>query len=552
MNLADLPFDPSALPIIARRLERELEKRQEKELLEASLIDFVDGAWESIDSAQYQDSWAIGALCEHLQAVTEGQVRKLLINFPPRCGKTLVTSVCWPAWTWARRDKSYWSGPQVKFLCSSYSDRLSLINSNQTRRLILSPWYQARWGDRYELTADQNAKSQFDTTKGGSRFSTSVGGSLLGIGGDVVICDDLHSTQGVESDAERETVVNHWREISSTRLNDPKRSALVNVMQRLRQDDVSGLILDGEGSEEWTHLMIPMEYDSRRHCVTVLGFDEDGDEVGWEDPRTEDGELMWPDRFGFKEVRALERELGSYMASGRLQQAPAPAGGGIFKRDWWQVWPPRGETFNPDTGKPMKPLVFPAMDYIIASLDTAMTTKEENDWSALTVWGCWRNENDLPKVMLMDAWQDRLEFRPLVDKTINTCQDMKVDRLLIEAKANGISVAQEIGRLTRGQSFGVSIVDPKGKDKVARAYAVTSLFEAGIIYAPDRKWADLVLDQASVFPKGSHDDLVDTMTMGLKHLRDIGFALLREEREDDLARRNSLKASKVRELPYAV
>ena len=260
---------------------------------------------------------------------------------------------------------------------------------------------------------------------------------------------------------------------------------------------------------------------------------------------------MWPERFGEAEVRALERSLGSYMASGRLQQLPTPSGGGIFKDDWWNVYPPQGEAFHPVTGKPLRPLVYPSMDYIVASVDTAMSTKEENDFSAMTVWGSYRNEYDLPKVMMMDAWQARLEFRPLVEKIIKTCQDLKVDRLLIEAKANGISVAQEIGRLMRGQDFAVTLPSTTG-DKVARAYAVTSLFEGGLIYAPDRKWADMVMENAAVFPKGAHDDLVDSMTYALKHMRDIGMALLREEREQDLRSRHSVKASRPAALPYAV
>lgn len=442
--------------------------------------------------------------------MTNGDILRLLVNYPPRCGKTLAASICWPAWTWARTQRSYLSGPAVKFLCGSYSNTLSLQNSNTTRRLIESPWYQARWGESFEIRDDQNAKAQFDNTEGGSRIATSVGGSLLGIGGNIIEVDDPHNTNEVGSDPERERVQTWWRELSSTRLNDPKQSAIAVIMQRLHEEDVSGLILGADDAEEWTHLMIPMSYDSRRHCVTVLKWDEDGEpEKIWEDPRTQDGELMWPERFGPRQVRSLQERLGPYMASGRLQQMPAPAGGGIFRREWWQLYPPQGETFSEITGKPLKPLEFPAMDYIIASVDTALTEKEENDWTACTVWGAWRNENDLPRIMLMDAWHDRLEFRPLVDRIIKTCEDVKVDRLLIEAKANGISVAQEIGRLVKNRRFGVSLVVPKG-DKVARAHAITHLFAAGMVYAPDRKWADMVMDECSVFPKGAHDDLVDT------------------------------------------
>src|SRR5205823_5634911 len=166
--------------------------------LEGSLIDFVEGAWSSVDASTHLPSWAVAGLCAHLQAVTEGQIPRLLVNFPPRCSKTLTASVCWPAWTWARRKISYRSGPQVRFLCGSYSHTLSLQNNNLMRRLILSPWYRARWGSRFDLRADQNTKLQFDNTAGGSRLATSVSGSLLGLGGDIIVVDDPHNTEGVE------------------------------------------------------------------------------------------------------------------------------------------------------------------------------------------------------------------------------------------------------------------------------------------------------------------------------------------------------------------
>jgi hypothetical protein len=134
------------------------ETEAERQRLEESLIDFVEAAWPSIDISEYRQSWAIDGLCEHLQAITDGKISRLLVNFPPRSGKTLCASVCWIAWTWARRERSYLSGPGVRFLCGSYSHTLSLMNSNLTRRLILSPWYQSLWGSRFQLRADQNSK----------------------------------------------------------------------------------------------------------------------------------------------------------------------------------------------------------------------------------------------------------------------------------------------------------------------------------------------------------------------------------------------------------
>src|SRR5215469_12399726 len=186
------------LQVIARAKLPLAEKRAE---LEGDLGAFVEAAWPNIDSAEYQSSWAIDALCEHLQAVKDGQIRRLLVNFPPRASKTTVASICFPAWVWAQRERSYLSGPQVRFLCGSYNHDLALASSNMTRRLILSPWYQKYWGKRFSFRADQNSKTKFDTSANGSRYATSVGGSLLGIGGDILLLDDLHNVASVERDA---------------------------------------------------------------------------------------------------------------------------------------------------------------------------------------------------------------------------------------------------------------------------------------------------------------------------------------------------------------
>lgn len=542
-----------------------LPRAQERDRLEGSLIDFVRAAWPWIDSSEYQDSWAIEALCRHLQAVTEGRIDRLLINLPPRCGKTLVTSVCWPVWAWIRRQRNFRSGPQVRFLCGSYNHTLSLENSNRSRRLITSRWFQERWGSRFKLRQDQNTKSQFDNSEGGSRLATSVGGSLLGLGGDIIVIDDPANTEEVESDAQRETTLQWWREIRSTRLNDPKQSAIVVNMQRLHEDDVSGAILREDEDGEWVHLMLPMRHDKARHCITIPLSD---DEEAWEDPRSEDGELLWDERFGERQVAALERDLGPYMASGRLQQSPAPKGGGIFKREWWNLW-------ESTDGK------FPLFDYLVASLDSAFTEKEENDPSGFTIWGVWKDADDgvVPdkrsgqlwhrtsfgrqKVMLVHAWRKHLEMHGaqvdrlqdetevayirraqphwgLVEWVAYTCRRFKVDRLLIEAKASGITAAQEMQRLYGNETWTTQLEQVVG-DKVARAHAVVPAWSQGLIFAPDRDWADLVIEEMSSFPKGRHDDLTDSSTMAIRHLRQLGLIQHEHEREAEDHERSKLR-----------
>lgn len=510
---------------------------------EQSLIKFLAGGWKYIDPSRFTSGWHMEAVAEHLEAVTRGEIRRLLINIPPRMTKSLLVSVAWPAWTWAQREITHLSGPQVQFLTSSYAQSLSLRDSVRCRRLIASPWYQARWGRRFQLAGDQNVKQRFETTAGGYRLATSVEGALTGEGGNIIVVDDPHNTVEIESEAVIESTVQWWDESLSTRLNDPQLGAYVVIMQRLSEVDLSGHILSQEG-HNWTHLCLPMEYEPRRHCITVVGGEE-----FFSDPREEEGELLAPERYTQQSLDELKVRLGPFGAAGQLQQSPVPRGGGIIKSDWWQLWPPQGEQFTAD-GRPLKPLAYPEMDFILVSVDTALTEKEENDESACTVWGIWRNAYDMPQIMLMEAWSGKFAFHELVTKIIQTCTKRTADRLIVEGKANGHSVVQEIQRLTRGQGWS-TMTEPVKGDKVARAHATVSVFAANQVYAPGRNWAQKVIDQCASFPKGQYKDIVDSVTQAINHMRRTGLLQMPEEKQDELRRRLAPPGNK-REKVYDV
>ena len=499
---------------------------------EDSLYEFLTKAWKYIDSSPWTDGWPIEAVAEHLQAVVDGDIRRLIINIPPRMGKSSITSVALPAWTWAQRKTSPTSGPGVQFLHASYANQLSLRDSVKCRRLIESPWYQRLWGNRFSLNSDQNTKSRFSNDKGGERLITSIGAAVTGEGGSIIVVDDPNAANEAFSEATIQSTIDWWDGTMSTRLNDPKTGAYVIIQQRLAEDDLTGHILEKDVGD-WTHLCLPMRYERDRAFVTS---------IGWEDPRQTEGELLWEERFGDKEVSLLERQLGPFASAGQLQQRPEPAGGGVIKSAWWQLWEENS---------------FPPMDYIIASLDTAYTVKTTNDYSALTVWGIFTEQtkaqstraigidgrpaynerayaDGAPKVMLMHAWQERLELHDLVEKVAKTSKSLKIDKLLIENKAAGISVAQEIRRLYNNEKFSVQLFDPKSQDKLSRLYSIQHLFAEGMIYAPDKTWAQMVITQVGQFPKGKHDDLVDTVSMSLRHLREIGLLVRAPERMAEL------------------
>lgn len=507
----------------------------------ASLSSFISMAWHITEPGQpYIHGWHIDALCEHLEAITDGvevngeTYNRLLINIPPGTMKSLAVSVFWPAWEWGPCDM-----PHLRYVCASHSQELAIRDTMRMRRLIMSEWYQARWPG-VKMTADQNAKTKFENESGGFRQAAAAG-SITGSRGDRVIIDDPHSVEGANSEQMRASTVEWFLEAVPTRVNNPRESAIVVVMQRLHEEDVSGVILDKQLG--YDHLMLPMEYDPSRAYPTKIGFT---------DPRTEAGELLFPARFPPDVVARDKRIMGPYATAGQFQQEPTPRGGGVIKREWWRL-------YDAD--------VFPPMEFVVAALDTAYTLKSENDYSALTVWGLFSGaqaqkadayatrggkrrdlqdamnmfddaaqvlhlgppgpRGDQPRLMLMDGWQERMELHDLVTKVAASCRRLKVDLLLIENKAAGHSVAQEIRRLYSHENWAVQMYDPKTLDKLARLYSVQHLFAEGIIYAPDRAFADLVIQQVSVFPKGKNDDLVDTVSMAVKHFRDIGL-LVRE------------------------
>ena len=505
----------------------------EKRKCEMSLAAFVKAAWHVIEPTQpYVHGFHIDFICAHLEAITQGEVNddgtyynRLLANVPPGTMKSLLVGVFWPAWEWGPCNM-----PNMRYVCASHSLELAIRDSLRMRRLVTSEWYQGHWGDRVKITGDQNAKAKFETTATGSRQACAFTG-ITGYRGDRVIIDDPHSVDDANSDAKRDAVTTLFKEAVTSRLNNPDRSAIVVVMQRLHERDVSGVILDNDMG--YDHIMLPMRFDPSRKCVTRLGY---------EDPREDDGELLFEDRFPLHVVERDEAAMGPYATAGQYQQSPEPRGGGIVKDAWWQLWDKKE---------------YPAIEYIIAALDTAYTTKSENDPSALTIWGVFSASADqastrmvdrygkpiematasqsealgaTSKVMLMYAWQDRLEIGDLVVKVEEICTRMKVDTLLIENKAAGHSVAQELRRVFNTAKFGVQMYDPKTLDKMARLYSIQHIFSEKMVYAPNKDWAEMVIRQTASFPRGAHDDLVDTVSMGLKHLRDVGMLTRAPER----------------------
>lgn len=520
---------------------RKLREKLEAKAYEGDLISFVNYMWPVVEPAiEFVQGWALTAIADHLQAVTRGEIRRLLINVPPGFSKSLLTDVFWPAWEWGPQSK-----PWYRYVCASYSNHLTERDNMRCRNVVMSDRYQRLWGGRFKISNEQFTKVKFANDQTGWKLATSTGGIGVGERGDRFIIDDANNTMLMESEAVRYTTNMWFTEVVPDRLNNPKESAIVVIQQRLHEEDVSGVALDRDLG--YTHLCIPMEYvphgfingyDADNKIKTFDTWDPEYDPAAmvkefWKDPRTEEDEPAWPQRFGPEQIEELKNAKGPYAWAGQYQQTPEVRGGSIIQRDFWQEWEAPSFPEN--------------IEYILASLDTAYTEKQENDASALTIWGTFRDINNNPKIILLHAWQERLEIHKLVQRVIDSCTKdsretnavarFKVDRLLIEAKASGLSVSQEIRRIIGFNGhFGIELINPtKQGDKVARAHSVVHLFSDGLIYRPVRKWSDDVVNQCAVFPRGSHDDLVDSTTMALRYLRDNGLALRREESEFDEA-----------------
>ena len=531
MGRIDLPRD-----IDGKASLRAIQKRR----CELSLANFIKKAWHVVEPGQpYVDNWHISLIAAHLEAITDGHVledgspyNRLLINVPPGTMKSMIVNIFWPSWEWGPRNM-----PHLRYICAAHQQGLAIRDSTKMRRLVTSEWYQERWGDRVKLTGDQNAKTKFENTATGFREALAAG-SITGSRGDRVLIDDPHSVESANSEAMRHTTLEWFTEAVPTRLNNPKTSAIVIIMQRLHEEDVSGVVLDRKGFKGvYDHICLPMRFEAWRKDIPT--------KLGYCDVREDEGELLFPQRFPPEVVDRDEAAMGPYAVASQHQQTPTPRGGGVIKDQWWQLW------YQPD---------FPPLDFVVASLDTAYSSKaeERGDFSAMTVWGVFYGDpnvratrtvdrygraydmpinsyygSDLdavPRVIIMHGWAERLELHELVQRVAKDCKMLKVDKLLVENKAAGHSVAQELRRLFNHEDFSVQLYDPKSIDKLGRLYSIQHLFAEGMIYAPNTQWAEQVIRQVSVFPRGKHDDLVDTVSMALRHLRDLGLLTRSPER----------------------
>lgn len=529
---------------------------------ELSLRAYVRRFWSVLEPGRdLAWGWALDAICEHLEAVTRGEIRKLLINVPPGMMKSLLTNVFWSSWEWGPQNL-----PQKRYVSAAYAQDLTVRDNRRCRTLMESPAYRAMWGDRFSLIEDQNAKTLYANDKTGFRLATSTKGIGTGERGDRVVIDDPHNVKGAESPVQREETLGWFSETMPTRATDPKTAAFVVIMQRLHERDVSGHIL--ENGLGYVHLCLPMEYEPERRCYTVikpawlgenakpepvamttalrryvspstmveianeLGSDALREEIGlpsrsvkvevdltdvreaanvkWEqlfpqDPRWEEGELLLPDRFPADEVEDLKKQLrswgGTYAEAGQLQQRPSPRGGGMFKRDDLHIVP---------NGPPEGVVRVRAWDLAGSKSNRAAYTSG--------VRMCrWRGKIYIENVVRFRGSSGEVERRILATAT----NDGKRVRIDLPQDPGQAGLAQKRHLVGMLEGYDVRAT-PETGSKEDRAIPLASQAEGGNVCLVDGPWVQAFITEAESFPKGRYKDQLDAASRAYARLLVLG------------------------------
>ncbi len=488
----------------ARVAQGDSSMEEERAKCEQSFVYFCKAAWSHVVARPMVWGWHNDAMCEHLEAVTRGDIKRLLINVPPGSTKTLTVQIMWPAWEWIcnqhPRTEAFPDGlrADLGYMFASYESDLSRQKSLLCRQLLETPWYQSLFSERWRPNPAQWGATIFANDKGGWRLATSVGGKATGMHPDRQVFDDPTKPQDVLGGTQGNTklvlanVWTWWTQTMSLRKASAD-TARIGIMQRIHDGDLAGRIIREGGYEV---LRIPMAYEEKFPCRTILRRGPEGEEEKvWEDPRTEDGELMCPERFSAEECAVRKKDLGPQGYPAQEQQRPAPAGGALYKQHYFKHW----------TARPLGGTWIISGDCTFKNLDTS-------DWVALQVW-C----SMAPDFYLIDEIRERMDV-------LETCQAIAVLKsrypmvgaTIIEDAANGPAVVQIMSRTVPGMEL-----VPTGGGKYARANATSVYHASGNVYLPQLErapWVQDYIQEHLVFPVGAHDDRVDAQSHAIVKL----------------------------------
>jgi predicted phage terminase large subunit-like protein len=461
-----------------------LEKLKQRELAQTRFLKFVEKVWPTFIGGRHH-----ARMADAFERVARGEIKRLIINMPPRHTKSEFASYLLPAWFLG-------NFPHKKVIQTSHTAELAVGFGRKVRNLVDSEVY-ADIFPGLSLQSDSKAAGRWNTSKGGDYFAIGVGGAVTGKGADVLIIDDPHSEQEAAMAATNPEVydkVYEWY-TSGPRQRLQPGGAIIIVMTRWSQRDLTGQVVKASaqrGGEEWTVIEFPAILPS--------------------------GAPLWPEFWSKDELEALREELPNSKWQAQYQQNPVGNESAIVKRDWWKWW------------EPERP---PVCNYILQTWDTAFEKNNRADYSAGTTWGIFDNDEDngAPNIILLDTYKKRVEWVDLKRDVLEWHQRWEPDGMLIEKKATGAPLIYEL------RSMGIPVQEytpSKGQDKIARLNSVSDIIASGKVWVPQTRWAEELVDEIAAFPSGEHDDLVDATTLALMRFRQGGFIRLPIDEPDDI------------------
>ena len=479
VSLKDIP---NILPLLSsadqERLLAELDKLEElktQKICQERFIKFVEAAWPAFIAGKHHTKMAAA-----FERVARGDLKRLIINMPPRHTKSEFASYLLPAWFLGKY-------PHKKVIQTSHTAELAVGFGRKVRNLVDQEIY-TRLFPGVGLQADSKAAGRWATNKGGDYFAIGVGGAVTGKGADLLIIDDPHSEQEAalaEINPDIYDKTYEWY-TSGPRQRLQPGGAIVVVMTRWSKRDLTGQVLKSaaqRGGDEWEVIEFPALLPS--------------------------GNPLWPEFWSLKELAALKEELPNSKWQAQYQQNPTSEVSAIVKREWWQVW----EKEDP-----------PSCEFTLMAWDTAFEKSQRADYSALTTWGVFYHPDDTgisqANIILLNAFRERMEFPRLKQEAIDQYKEWDPDSVIIEKKASGAPLIYEM----RAMGIPVQEFTPsKGNDKISRLNAVSDLFASGRVWAPNTQWAEEVIDEVASFPSGEHDDYVDSVSLALMRFRKGGY-----------------------------
>jgi predicted phage terminase large subunit-like protein len=477
----DIPTEyltDAELEALARHLDK-FKELHERDEYQGNFLKFVKHVWPSFIAGNHHRIFA-----EKLEKVARGELKRLIVNMPPRHTKSEFASYLFPAWVMGQK-------PETKIIQATHTAELAVGFGRKVKNLIDSEIYRDVFPE-LALAKDAKASGRWSTDKGGEYYAVGVGGALAGRGANLCIIDDPVSEQDALSPTALDNIYEWYTSGPRQRLQPG--GAIIIVMTRWSIRDLTAKVLQKQaegGADKWEVVEFPAIF-----------------------PDTD--KVLWPEFWSREELDGVRASIPVAKWNAQYLQNPTAEEGAIVKRDWWNVW---------DSDEP------PTCSYIIQSYDTAFTKSERSDYSAITTWGVFHpDDGDEAAIILLDAEKGRWEFPELKDAALRLYGEYEPDLVLIEQKASGTPLTQDL----RKMGIPVSGFTPgRGADKFSRMNACAPVFESGMVYAPEARWAEEVIEECAAFPNGEHDDLADSMSQAILRFRQGNFIRTRSDEEDE-------------------